>query len=100
MKKTTIIAVLAALIPWMASAQDAVVTDLVASDPVAGADGMVLIVKNYDVPPGWATPTHFHNGHVTVYVAEGSAVIELSDVPHSLATAEAIQAMPGELLAA
>lgn len=88
----------ALLVAYSAQAQDAVVTDLVAGDAISGADGMVLIVKNYDVPPGWATPRHFHSGHVTVYVAQGTARLELESGDHSVAAGEAIQAMPGEAM--
>jgi quercetin dioxygenase-like cupin family protein len=33
-------------------------------------------VRRYDVPPGWATPVHYHPGHMFLYVVEGTGAME------------------------
>jgi quercetin dioxygenase-like cupin family protein len=33
-------------------------------------------VRQYDVPPGWATPRHYHTGHMFLYVVEGVGAME------------------------
>jgi quercetin dioxygenase-like cupin family protein len=33
-------------------------------------------VRNYDVPPGWASPKHHHTGHMFLYVVEGTGSME------------------------
>jgi len=33
-------------------------------------------VRQYDVPPGWATPKHYHTGHMFLYVVEGTGAME------------------------
>ncbi len=51
------------------------VTSLVET-PLAGVKGKTVIIKHFEVPPGFVGKKHFHPGPVFVYVLEGELSIE------------------------
>jgi quercetin dioxygenase-like cupin family protein len=48
--------------------------------PLAGVEGKKVIIKHFDIPPGFVGGKHFHPGPVFVYVLEGEFTIETEDV--------------------
>lgn len=51
------------------------VTSLIET-PLAGVKGKTVIIKHFEVPPGFVGGKHFHPGPVFVYVLEGELTIE------------------------
>ncbi len=47
---------------------------------LAGVDGKEVIIKHFDIPPGFVGGKHHHPGPVFVYVLEGEFTIETEDV--------------------
>jgi predicted metal-dependent enzyme (double-stranded beta helix superfamily) len=52
-------------------AQDKAQISDVFKDRLAVDDPKLVSVRQYDVPPGWATPMHQHTGHMFLYIVEG-----------------------------
>lgn len=48
--------------------------------PLAGVEGKEVIIKHFDIPPGFVGGKHYHPGPVFVYVLEGEFTIETEDV--------------------
>lgn len=48
--------------------------------PLAGVEGKKVIIKHFDIPPGFVGGKHYHPGPVFVYVLEGEFTIETDDV--------------------
>ena len=79
----TLLAVIAvaviALPPTLAGEQEykinAKVTSLL-QKPLAGVEGKEVIIKHFDIPPGFVGGKHYHPGPVFVYVLEGEFTIE------------------------
>lgn len=44
--------------------------------PLPGAEGKVMIVKHFAIPPGYVGGKHYHPGPVYVYVLEGVLDVE------------------------
>ncbi len=44
--------------------------------PLAGAEGKTVIIKHFEIPPGFIGGKHFHPGPVFVYVIEGKLTID------------------------
>jgi quercetin dioxygenase-like cupin family protein len=53
-----------------------VVTPLITKD-LAGFPGEQALMYTVDFPPGFSSPVHRHNAQVSVYVLEGSVVMQL-----------------------
>jgi quercetin dioxygenase-like cupin family protein len=53
----------------------ATVTSLIET-PLAGVKGKTVIIKHFEVPPGFVGGKHFHPGPVFVYVLEGAITID------------------------
>jgi quercetin dioxygenase-like cupin family protein len=53
------------------------------TDPLPKLDGKEVVMLTVDVPPGGTSPPHRHNGHVYVYVLEGSMVMKTRDGPET-----------------
>jgi quercetin dioxygenase-like cupin family protein len=47
---------------------------------LAGVEGKKVIIKHFDIPPGFVGGKHFHPGPVFVYVLEGEFTIETEEV--------------------
>ncbi len=50
------------------------VTSLVEA-PLVGVEGKKVIIKHFELPPGFVGGKHFHPGPVFVYVLEGELII-------------------------
>lgn len=44
--------------------------------PLAGVKGKTVIIKHFEIPPGFVGAKHFHPGPVFVYVLEGQLTID------------------------
>ncbi len=54
------------------------ITELMSKD-LAGFPGKEVLMYTVDFPPGFSSPVHRHNAQVSVYVLEGSVVMQLKD---------------------
>lgn len=52
------------------------ITELMSKD-LAGFPGKEVLMYTVDFPPGFASPVHRHNAQVSVYVLEGSVVMQV-----------------------
>ena len=52
------------------------VTPLITKD-LAGVPGEQVLMYTVDFPPGFSSPIHRHNAQVSVYVLEGSVVMQV-----------------------
>ena len=52
------------------------ITPLMSKD-LAGFPGKEVLMYTVDFPPGFSSPVHRHNAQVSVYVLEGSVVMQL-----------------------
>ena len=53
-------------------------------------------VRTYDVPPGWATPSHHHSGHMFLYIVEGSGAMDTEGEIRSAGPGQVISQLPGK----
>lgn len=82
--------------PHAAPAQDkAQITDIF-KERLAVDDPKVVSVRQYDVPPGWATPVHQHTGHMFLYVVEGSGAMETEGQVRAGTAGQVIHQLPGK----
>ena len=82
--------------PRAAPAQGkAQITD-VFKERLAVDDPKVVSVRQYDVPPGWATPVHQHTGHMFLYVVEGSGAMETDGQVRAGTAGQVIHQLPGK----
>jgi quercetin dioxygenase-like cupin family protein len=51
-------------------------------------------VRQYDVPPGWATPKHYHTGHMFLYVVEGTGAMETEGQIRTARAGEVLNQFP------
>jgi quercetin dioxygenase-like cupin family protein len=51
-------------------------------------------VRQYDVPPGWATPKHYHTGHMFLYVVEGTGTMETEGQVRTARAGEVLNQFP------
>jgi quercetin dioxygenase-like cupin family protein len=51
-------------------------------------------VRQYDVPPGWATPRHYHTGHMFLYVVEGVGAMETDGQMRTARAGEVLNQFP------
>lgn len=47
------------------------------SNELSGCSGKEIVTYTVDFPPGFSSPVHRHNAHVSVYVLEGSVVMQV-----------------------
>ena len=52
------------------------ITELMSKD-LAGGPGKEVLMYTVDFPPGFSSPVHRHNAQVSVYVLEGSVVMQV-----------------------
>ena len=82
--------------PHAAPAQDkAQITD-VFKERLVVDDPKVVSVRQYDVPPGWATPVHHHTGHMFLYIVEGSGAMETEGQVRTGTAGQVIHQLPGK----
>lgn len=82
--------------PHAAPAQDkAQITD-VFKERLAVDDPKAVSVRQYDVPPGWATPVHQHTGHMFLYIVEGSGAMETEGQVRAATAGQVIHQLPGK----
>lgn len=53
-------------------------------------------VRTYDVPPGWATPSHHHSGHMFLYIVEGTGAMDTDGETRSGGPGQVISQLPGK----
>jgi quercetin dioxygenase-like cupin family protein len=51
-------------------------------------------VRRYDVPPGWATPKHYHTGHMFLYVVDGVGAMETEGQIRTARSGEVLHQLP------
>jgi len=51
-------------------------------------------VRRYDAPPGWATPKHYHTGHMFLYVVEGIGTMETEGQTRTARSGEVLHQLP------
>ena len=73
MSPTTVLTAQKALKP---AAQETI-TPLMTKD-LTGVPGEQVLMYTVDFPPGFSSPIHRHNAQVSVYVLEGSVVMQVS----------------------
>jgi uncharacterized protein YbjT (DUF2867 family)/quercetin dioxygenase-like cupin family protein len=54
------------------------ITPLMSND-LAGVSGKEVLMYTVDFPPGFSSPVHRHNAQVSVYVLEGTVVMQVRD---------------------
>jgi len=82
--------------PHAAPAQDKAQIADVFKERLAVDDPKVVSVRQYDVPPGWATPVHQHTGHMFLYVVEGSGAMETEGQVRAGTAGQVIHQLPGK----
>ncbi|PYN23576.1 MAG: hypothetical protein DMD99_13720 [Candidatus Rokuibacteriota bacterium] len=82
--------------PRTAPAQDKAQIVDVFKEPLAVADPRSVSVRQYDVPPGWATPMHQHTGHMFLYIVEGSGAMETEGEVRAARAGQVIHQLPGK----
>ena len=68
-----LIATMSIISPLMAQET---ITPLITKD-LAGVPGKEVLMYTVDFPPGFSSPVHRHNAQVSVYVLEGSVVMQV-----------------------
>ncbi len=67
--------------------------------PLIGMAGRKVIIKHFELPPGFVGGKHFHPGHVFVYVLEGEITVEMEgDAPLTLKPGELLQEPLGRVM--
>ena len=67
--------------------------------PLTGVAGRKVIVKHFEIPPGYVGGKHFHSGQVFVYVLEGEITVEMEgDAPLTLKPGELFQEPLGRVM--
>lgn len=62
-------------------------SNVLLTDPLPALDGKEVVMLTVDVPPGGASPPHRHNGHVYVYMLQGSMLMKTREGPETTITA-------------
>ena len=75
--------------------EKAQITD-VFREHLAVDDAKLVSVRQYDVPPGWATPMHQHTGHMFLYIVEGSGAMETEGQVRAAGPGQVIHQLPGK----
>lgn len=89
------IALVAANVPTALAQDKAQITDVLKA-PLDVADPKLVSVRQYDVPPGWATPMHQHTGHMFLYIVEGSGAMETEGQVRAAGAGQVIHQLPGK----
>ncbi len=61
--------------PMMAQTQETITP--IMTHALAGASGKEVLMYTVDFPPAFSSPIHRHNAQVSVYVLEGSVVMQV-----------------------
>jgi quercetin dioxygenase-like cupin family protein len=64
------------LVPTSTLMAQETITPLITKD-LAGSPGEQVLMYTVDFPPGFSSPIHRHNAQVSVYVLEGSVVMQV-----------------------
>src|SRR5258706_10834846 len=72
----TVLAAGCVLVGMSAFAQEKAKIEDIYKQALGAADANQVNVRTYDVPPGWATPSHHHSGHMFLYIVEGSGAMD------------------------
>ena len=73
---TSILTITSTLVAQEASQPQETITQLTSTD-LAECSGKEALMYTVDFPPGFSSPVHRHNAHVSVYVLEGSVVMQV-----------------------
>jgi len=73
---TSTLTITSTLVAQEASQPQETITQLTSTD-LAECSGKEALMYTVDFPPGFSSPVHRHNAHVSVYVLEGSVVMQV-----------------------
>ena len=73
---TSTLTITSTLMAQEASPSQETITQLTSTD-LAECSGKEALMYTVDFPPGYSSPIHRHNAHVSVYVLEGSVVMQV-----------------------
>ena len=63
---------------------------------LGATDAKQVNVRTYDVPPGWATPSHHHSGHMFLYIVEGNGAMDTEGETRKAGPGQVISQLPGK----
>lgn len=66
--------------------------------PLATVEGQEMLVNHFDFPSGFISPSHYHTGHLVVYILEGTGSIEVDGTMRSGGPGEFIEEVPGKVM--
>ena len=84
------------LVGMSAFAQEKAKVEDVYKQALGAADPKQVNVRTYDVPPGWATPSHHHSGHMFLYIVEGSGAMDTEGETRTAGPGQVISQLPGK----
>ena len=79
-----------------AFAQDKAKIEDIYKQALGAASANQVNVRTYDVPPGWATPSHHHSGHMFLYIVEGSGAMDTEGETRRAGPGQVISQLPGK----
>jgi quercetin dioxygenase-like cupin family protein len=92
----TVLAAGCVLVGVPAFAQEKAKIEDVYKQALSAADANQVNVRTYDVPPGWATPSHHHSGHMFLYIVEGSGAMDTEGETRTGGPGQVISQLPGK----
>lgn len=66
--------------------------------PLAVEEGNDVIVMQVDYPPGFSSPSHYHTGHVLVYILEGAGAMEVDGEVRTGGPGDVIEELPEKVM--
>jgi len=77
-------------------AQDAPKINDIFKQKLAATNADQINVRTYDVPPGWATKKHHHEGHMLLYIVEGTGAMETEGEVRKAGPGQVLSQSPGK----
>ena len=84
------------LMAMPAFAQEKAKIEDIYKQALGAADASQVNIRNYDVPPGWATPSHHHSGHMFLYIIEGKGAMDTEGETRTAGPGQVISQLPGK----
>ena len=78
-----------------ASAQEKAKIEDIYKQTLGAAGANQVNVRSYDVPPGWATQSHHHSGHMFLYIVEGAGAMDTEGETRTAGAGQVISQLPG-----
>lgn len=66
--------------------------------PLATGAGQEVIVSEVNYPPGFSSPSHYHTGHVIVYILDGKGAMEVDGQARTGEAGDVIQELPEKVM--